>query len=62
MKLQSKDRTLEGTRIEKYYDALLLAFEKAEYNLRPGPLLEQWFKDAGFINIIMKPYHVPIKT
>ena len=35
------------------------AFEKAGYEVRPGPKLEEWFKDAGFVNIQVKKFQVP---
>lgn len=60
MSLRSEDGSLDGTDIEKYYKALLPAFEKAGYNTRPGPSLEKWFQEAGFINIGVKQYRVPL--
>jgi hypothetical protein len=62
MQLRSEDASLKGTGIEKYYKAIIPAFEKIGYNPRPGPSLKQWFKDAGFINVHVTPYRVPIGT
>ncbi|KAL1972112.1 hypothetical protein VTN31DRAFT_7331 [Thermomyces dupontii] len=43
---------LDGTALQKYYyDEAYSAFEEADYEIRPGPKLEQWFKDASFVNI-----------
>ncbi|KAL1995918.1 hypothetical protein VTN49DRAFT_784 [Thermomyces lanuginosus] len=47
----SEDGSLNGTGLQKYYDEVYGAFEKAGYEVRPGPKLEEWFKDAGFVNI-----------
>ncbi|KAL1995514.1 hypothetical protein VTN49DRAFT_1701 [Thermomyces lanuginosus] len=47
----SEDDSFNGTALQRYYDEVLGAFEKAGYGVRPGPNLEQWFKDAGFVNI-----------
>jgi hypothetical protein len=60
MQIRSEDGTTKGSGIERYYEALIPAFEKAGYNTRPGPHLEQWFRDAGFVNINVHKYRVPI--
>lgn len=55
----SEDGSLNGTGLQKYYDEVYGAFEKAGYEVRPGPKLEEWFKDAGFVNIQVKKFQVP---
>ncbi|KAL1991241.1 hypothetical protein VTN49DRAFT_5745 [Thermomyces lanuginosus] len=55
----SEDGSFNGTDVQKYYDEVYGAFEKAGYECRPGPKLEEWFKDAGFVNIQAKKFQVP---
>ena len=55
----SEDGSHNGTAIKRYYDEVYGAFEKAGYEVRPGPKLEQWFKDAGFVNISVKKLAIP---
>lgn len=50
----SEDGSIEGTAILRYYNEVYSIFEKAGYETRPGIKLEQWFKDAGFVNIHME--------
>lgn len=44
----SEDGSMKGTALEKYYNACIPAFEKAGYPTRPGPYLEEWFREACF--------------
>ncbi|KAL1973225.1 hypothetical protein VTN31DRAFT_5860 [Thermomyces dupontii] len=37
----SEDGSHHGTEIERYYDEVYGAFEKAGYEVRPGPKLEE---------------------
>ncbi|KAL1975821.1 hypothetical protein VTN31DRAFT_4213 [Thermomyces dupontii] len=55
----SEDGSFNGTGLQRYYDEVLSAFEKAGYETRPGPKLEQWFKDAGFVNIHVEKFVIP---
>ncbi|KAL1991244.1 hypothetical protein VTN49DRAFT_5748 [Thermomyces lanuginosus] len=55
----SEDGSLAGTNLQRYYDEVYGAFEKAGYETRPGPKLEGWFKDAGFVNIHVRKFQVP---
>ncbi|KAL1991243.1 hypothetical protein VTN49DRAFT_5747 [Thermomyces lanuginosus] len=55
----SEDGSFDGTNLQKYYNEVYGAFEKAGYEARPGPKLEEWFKDAGFVNIQVKKFQVP---
>ena len=55
----SEDGSLNGTGLQRYYDEVYGAFEKAGYEVSPGPKLEQWFKDAGFVNIRVEKFVVP---
>ncbi|KAL1969981.1 hypothetical protein VTN77DRAFT_6386 [Rasamsonia byssochlamydoides] len=56
----SEDGTHKGTRIEQYYKEVLGTFEKAGYPTRPGPHLEEWFREAGFVDIHVHKYQVPM--
>ncbi|KAL1996344.1 hypothetical protein VTN49DRAFT_109 [Thermomyces lanuginosus] len=56
---QSKDGSLNGTNLQRYYDEVLGAFEKAGHEISPGPKLEKWFKDAGFVNIHVEKLILP---
>ncbi|KAL1965835.1 hypothetical protein VTN77DRAFT_5156 [Rasamsonia byssochlamydoides] len=60
MLLRSEDGTTKGTAIEKYYQTIIPAFEKAGYPTRPGPPFEEWFREPGFVNIQVHKYRVPI--
>ncbi|KAL1992940.1 hypothetical protein VTN49DRAFT_3697 [Thermomyces lanuginosus] len=55
----SLDGSLNGTKLLRYYDETLGAFEEAGYEVRPGVKLEQWFKDTGFINIYTERFPIP---
>ena len=55
----SEDGSLSGTGLQQYYDNVYGAFEQAGYEVRPGVKLEQWFKDAGFVNIHVEMFVVP---
>ncbi|KKA18661.1 hypothetical protein T310_7381 [Rasamsonia emersonii CBS 393.64] len=56
---RSEDGSMKGTALEKYYEACIPAFEKAGYPTRPGPHLEEWFREAGFVDIHVQKYRVP---
>lgn len=60
MLIRSEDGSIKGSDIEQYYQAIIPAFEKAGYSTRPGPHLEEWFHEAGFVNIHVHKYRVPI--
>jgi hypothetical protein len=36
------------------------AFDKAGYPSDPGPHLEQWFREAGFVDIHVQNYIIPM--
>ncbi|KAL1994731.1 hypothetical protein VTN49DRAFT_918 [Thermomyces lanuginosus] len=55
----SEDDSLNDTWLQRYYDEVYGAFEEAGYEVRPGVRLEQWFKDAGFVNIHAEKLVVP---
>ncbi|KAL1995256.1 hypothetical protein VTN49DRAFT_1443 [Thermomyces lanuginosus] len=55
----SEDGSIEGTGLERYYKEVYGAFEEAGYDARPGPKLEKWFKDAGFVNIHVEKFVIP---
>ncbi|KAL1962386.1 hypothetical protein VTN77DRAFT_9725 [Rasamsonia byssochlamydoides] len=58
-KVRSEDGSLKGTALERYNVEVVNAFEKAGYPPRPGPYLEEWFREAGFVDIHVKKYYVP---
>ncbi|KAL1993061.1 hypothetical protein VTN49DRAFT_3818 [Thermomyces lanuginosus] len=55
----SEDGSLNDTQLQKYYDEIYGAFETAGYETRPGPKLENWFKDAGFVNVRTEKFMIP---
>ena len=55
----SEDGSLDGTGLQRYYDEVYGAFEEAGYEVHPGPKLEQWFRDAGFVNIHVEKIFIP---
>ncbi|KAL1990221.1 hypothetical protein VTN49DRAFT_6060 [Thermomyces lanuginosus] len=55
----SEDGSLDGTALQRYYQEVYGAFETAGYEVAPGPKLEQWFKDAGFVNIHVEKFVIP---
>jgi Methylase involved in ubiquinone/menaquinone biosynthesis len=55
----SPDGSLNGTALQQYYDEVWGAFEDVGYEVRPGPKLEQWFKEAGFVNIHVEKFVIP---
>lgn len=58
--IYSEDGSTKGTFIEKYYIHTLGAYEKAGYCARVGPHLEEWFRQAGFVDIKVTKYRVPM--
>ncbi|KAL1994794.1 hypothetical protein VTN49DRAFT_981 [Thermomyces lanuginosus] len=55
----SEDGSLDDTGLQRYFNEAYGAFEKAGYEVRPGPKLEEWFRDAGFVNIHVEKFIVP---
>ncbi|KAL1990904.1 hypothetical protein VTN49DRAFT_5907 [Thermomyces lanuginosus] len=47
----SEDGRFNGTALQRFYDEVCDGFERAGYEVHPGPKLEQWLKEAGFVNI-----------
>lgn len=60
--VKSTDGTLKGTTLEQYYIEILGLFDKVGYVSTPGPHMEGWFQDAGFVNITVKKYVIPVGT
>ncbi|KAK2788540.1 hypothetical protein FQN52_006653 [Onygenales sp. PD_12] len=58
--VDSEDGTVKGSSLEKYYREVIESFDEAGYSTRPGPQLEQWFKDAGFVDVHTKKFKVPL--
>ncbi|KAL2014012.1 hypothetical protein VTN00DRAFT_1537 [Thermoascus crustaceus] len=61
-RVYSEDGTIKNTSIEQYYDTIIHAFEKAGYVACPGPRLEEWFRKAGFVDIHVVKYQIPMGT
>jgi hypothetical protein len=57
---QSADGTTDDTALERYGMAVVGAFEKAGYPTSPGMHLEEWFHEAGFVDIRVHKYLVPL--
>lgn len=38
------------------------SFAKLGYVVSPGPKLEGWFRDAGFVDVHVRKYRVPMGT
>ncbi|KAL1994792.1 hypothetical protein VTN49DRAFT_979 [Thermomyces lanuginosus] len=55
----SEDGSLDDTAILRCYHELYSAFDQAGYETRPGIKLEQWFKEAGFVNIRVEKFVIP---
>ncbi|KLJ05740.1 hypothetical protein EMPG_10830 [Blastomyces silverae] len=60
--VQSSDGTIKDTSIERFFTSTIPAFEKAGFITRPGIFLEQWMKDAGFVNVQVHKHLVPLGT
>ena len=58
----SDDGTTKGSMIEKYWDIMVKGFNKAGYVSSPGPQLEKWLKETGFVNVRAEKFRVPIGT
>lgn len=58
--MYSQDGSSKGTSIEEYYNIIIPAYEKAGVEVSPGPKLEGWFRDAGFEDIHVHRFLVPI--
>lgn len=58
--LYSEDGTVEGTSIDKYYKTIISGYTKLGYDPSPGPKFEGWLKDAGYEDIHVKQYLIPL--
>lgn len=58
----SEDGSLKGTTFERYFNEMVGAFYKNGYEGSPGPHLEQWFREAGFVDIHVHKYRAPMGT
>jgi hypothetical protein len=56
----SEDGSIDKTSIQQYYDAVLSAMEKTEMEAKPGTKLEGWFREAGFEDIHVKKFLIPM--
>ncbi|KAL1995257.1 hypothetical protein VTN49DRAFT_1444 [Thermomyces lanuginosus] len=55
----SEDGSHKGTGLDRYYNEVYSTFEEIGYDVRPGPKLEKWFKDAGFVNVHVERFVIP---
>lgn len=62
LRIYSEDGSTKGTSIQQYYDHVLPAFERTGVVVYPGPSLEKWFREAGFVDIHVEKYRVPLGT
>lgn len=60
--IRSDDGSTKGTSIEQYYIHIVGAFEKQGYEPRPGPKLKGWLEEAGFVDIHVQKYRIPMGT
>lgn len=56
----SEDGSLKGTSIEQYYKEVIPVFSKTGYEVNVGPNLERWTRDAGFVDVQVHKFLVPI--
>ena len=57
----TQDGSLSGTRLQEFFNEVYGTFEEAGYEVRSGVKLEQWFKDAGFVNIHVEKFIIPYR-
>ena len=62
LRIYSEDGSTKGTSIQQYYNYVLPAFERTGVVVYPGPSLEKWFREAGFVDIHVEKYRVPLGT
>lgn len=60
MKTISEDQSTKGTWIENYYKIINEEYSKIGRPIDIGPNLESWLHDAGFKNIRVEKYLVPM--
>lgn len=59
--LYSQDGTLPAeSALNKFHQMSCAGRHAQGYNMRPGPDLEQYFKDAGFVNIEVQKIRLPL--
>jgi len=58
--IRSDDGSLEGTTMKTWTETLPQAGRLIGREPCPGPKLEGWVRDAGFTNIVVKVYKLPI--
>lgn len=58
--LFSQDGSTDGSSIKQYYELLNGEFAKIGRVINTGPQLETWIRDAGFKNVQVKKYLVPM--
>lgn len=56
----SEDGSIKGTSLEQYYNTIIDAFAKVNINVSPGPQLEKWFQEAGFVDVHAEKYKLPL--
>lgn len=58
--IYSEDGSTEGTSIKQYYEAVLPIMRQTGVEPGPGPKLEGWFRDAGFEDIHVEKFLMPM--
>ncbi|KAJ9273733.1 hypothetical protein DTO212C5_12 [Paecilomyces variotii] len=59
-RLHSEDRSTHGTSLQQYYDLTIPAFNRLGVEPAPGPHLEGWFREAGFVDIHVEKFLIPL--
>ncbi|KAL2000617.1 hypothetical protein VTN02DRAFT_2860 [Thermoascus thermophilus] len=60
--IRSDDGSTKGTAIEQYYIHIVGAFERQGYEPRPGPKFKGWLEEAGFVDVHVQKYRIPMGT
>lgn len=58
--LNCQDDSTNNTTLEKYNEALLGGFKKAGIVSCPGSHLEEWFTEAGFKDVHVQRFPIPL--
>lgn len=59
---RSEDGTTKGSALEDFYNLIIDGFEKQGCDTRPGPKFEQYFRDAGFVDVKAHKFRLPLGT
>lgn len=56
----SEDGSLDGTSLKQWYDVVLPELRTNGVEPRAGPKLEGWFREAGFKDIHVQKFLIPL--